>query len=138
MVSAPDSTAALELNITRLAHTLLRELEPGLSRTALSVLARLREAGPQRVTDLAQRESVAQPSMTALVGRLSDQALVERRHDPEDGRVVLVAITDEGLARLKARQDARADALERRLERLDDEERRLLVRVTPLIERLSA
>jgi DNA-binding MarR family transcriptional regulator len=138
MVSVSPTTAALELSVTRLAHVLLRELEPGLSRTSLSVLARLREAGPTRVTELALAESVAQPSMTALVGRLSEQGLVERRHDPLDGRVVLVAVTDEGRSRLQARQQARAAMLEKRLERLDLDERHLLDRVIPLLERLAA
>lgn len=138
MVSASPTTAALELSVTRLAHALIRELEPGLSRTALSVLARVRDSGPLRVTELALAESVAQPSMTALVGRLADQGLVERRHDPEDGRVVLIAITDEGSARLRARQNARAALLEERLTRLDPEERRALDRAIPLLERLAS
>src|SRR4051794_32607342 len=98
MVSADPSSAALEQSVSRLAHVLLRESSAGLSRTAASVCARLRDAGPQRVTDLAAWESVAQPSMTALVGRLEEQGLVARRHDPSDGRVVLVELTDGGRA----------------------------------------
>jgi DNA-binding MarR family transcriptional regulator len=137
MVSADPSTAALEQSVTRLAHVLQRGLEPGLSRTALSVLARLRDAGPQRVTDLATWESVAQPSMTALGGRLTEQALVERRTDPSDGRAVLLAITDEGRARLRARQAARTRVLEDRLAALDDADRRALERAVPALERLA-
>jgi DNA-binding MarR family transcriptional regulator len=138
MVAASEtSVASLEQSVTRLAHALLRDLEPGMSRTALSVLARLRDDGPQRVTDLAAREAVAQPSMTALVRRLGEQGLVERHEDPDDGRAVLVAITAAGRRTLKERQAARAAALERRLAVLDDDERRLLEAAAPVLVKLA-
>jgi DNA-binding MarR family transcriptional regulator len=131
------SAAALEQSMSRLVHVLLRDIPPGLSRSAASVLARLRDAGPQRITDLAAWESVAQPSMTTLVGRLAEQGLVERRPDPADGRAVLVAITDAGRARLRDRQAARTAALERRMRVLAPDERALLVRAAPLLQRLA-
>lgn len=135
--SAPSSTAALEQSVSRLAHVLLRESAPGLSRSAASVLARLRAAGPQRVTDLALWESVSQPSMTTLVNRLAEQGLVERTGDATDRRAVLVAITDAGLERLAERQRARAEALEFRMTILDDEERDILTQAAPLLQRLA-
>jgi DNA-binding MarR family transcriptional regulator len=135
--SAPSSTAALEQSVSRLAHVLLRESAPGLSRSAASVLARLRAAGPQRVTDLALWESVSQPSMTTLVNRLAEQELVERTDDATDRRAVLVAITGDGLERLAERQRARAEALEFRMTILDDEERALLTAAAPLLQRLA-
>lgn len=135
--SAPSSTAALEQSVSRLAHVLLRESAPGLSRSAASVLARLRAAGPQRVTDLALWESVSQPSMTTLVNRLAEQGLVERTGDATDRRAVLVTITDAGLERLAERQRARAEALEFRMTILDDEEREILTQAAPLLQRLA-
>jgi DNA-binding MarR family transcriptional regulator len=135
--AAHTSAAALEESVTRLAHVLLRESAAGLSRSAASVLARLRAEGPQRVTDLAAWESVSQPSMTALVGRLADHGLVERLGDPADRRAVLVALTEEGRARLRERRDARAEALARRMEILSAPERRLLDRAAALLQRLA-
>src|SRR5690348_14017948 len=78
-----------------------------LSRTATSVLAGLRDSGPQRVTALAEAEGVAQPSMTTLLGRLERRGLVERGPDPDDARAVRVAITDQGRDALEARRAAR-------------------------------
>src|SRR4051794_18332777 len=86
----------LELSVTRLAHVLLREGGHGLSRSAASVLHRLASAGPQRVTELAAWESIAQPSATTLVGRLEANGLVTRAADPDDGRAVRVSITAAG------------------------------------------
>lgn len=137
MVSAPSSTAALEQAVSRLAHVLLRESAPGLSRSAASVLARLRAAGPQRVTDLALWESVSQPSMTTLVNRLAEQGLAERTGDATDRRAVLVAITAAGRERLAERQRTRAEALEFRMTILDDEEREILTQAAPLLQRLA-
>ena len=39
---------------------------------------------------------LAPPSMTRLIDRLEERALIERRRDDEDRRKVLATITDEG------------------------------------------
>src|SRR3954465_13142829 len=128
----------LELNLVRLSHTLMRGARPELSRTATSVLARLRDSGPQRITELAAHEAVAQPSMTSLVSRLERDGLVERRHDPGDRRAVLVAIPAEGERVLIDRRRARAAALAARLDRLDDDERRALAAAVPALQKLNS
>ena len=68
----------LERRLAGLWWAVLRPSSEELSRTATSVLARLRDGGPQRITDLAGAEAVAQPTMTTLVGRLERLGLVER------------------------------------------------------------
>ncbi|MGZ4277577.1 MAG: MarR family winged helix-turn-helix transcriptional regulator, partial [Solirubrobacteraceae bacterium] len=108
-----------------------------LSRTAASVLARVRDEGPQRVTDLATSESVAQPSMTTLVARLVGQGLVTRDPDPDDARAVRVSLTDPGREALARRSTRRAAAMEARLEHLSAAERQTLAAALPVLERLS-
>lgn len=127
----------LELSVTRLAHVLLRGGDSGLSRTAASVLHRLATAGPQRVTELATYESIAQPSATALVGRLEAQGLVTRSADPDDGRAVRVTVTSAGERLLGARRAARAEALDARLAMLDKAEREAVAAAVPLLARLA-
>jgi DNA-binding MarR family transcriptional regulator len=77
-----------------------------MSLTSLSTLATLELNGPRRITDLAANEGVMQPSMTALVSTLERSGLVERRSDPSDRRVALVALTSQGAAYIRARQEA--------------------------------
>ena len=90
---------ALDLRLVALWHVIGR-VDRDLSRTAASVLATLRDNGPQRITALADAEAVAQPSMTTLVARLERDGLVAARARPDDARAVLVHLTDEGLERL--------------------------------------
>jgi DNA-binding MarR family transcriptional regulator len=127
----------LEQSVTRLAHVLLRGGGPGLSRSAASVLHRLATAGPQRITELAAWESIAQPSMTALVGRLEAQGLVTRGDDPDDRRAVRVAVTADGETLLAGRRRARAAALDQRIATLDAAERATLAAAVPILERLA-
>src|ERR1700754_3238581 len=66
----------------------------GLTLAGSFVLNRLHREGPSRLTALAAKEGVSQPSMTQLIQRMERHGLVSRMTDPEDGRVALVAITE--------------------------------------------
>jgi DNA-binding MarR family transcriptional regulator len=142
MQAAPPLTDAalgdaLEARLARLWSSVLRTSSRELSRTATSVLARLRDDGPQRVGDLAAAEAVAQPTMTTLLGRLERQGLVARHPDPGDGRAVRVALTDAGAATLRRLGRERAEALRARLAVLDEEERAVLAAALPVLDRLT-
>jgi len=66
-----------------------------ITRTELEVLSILGE-GAARITDLAERAGLAQPTMTLLVRRLEARRWVAREGVPRDGRVVMVSITAAG------------------------------------------
>jgi DNA-binding MarR family transcriptional regulator len=131
-----DLAAELESRIVGLWTSLTREVPGGLSRTAASVLGVLRREGPQRVTALAGREHVAQPSMSVLVQRLEKRGLVERRDDPADRRACRVAITEAGEDVLRQRAGERAAWLRARLERLGEAERDALQRALSHLDKL--
>jgi DNA-binding MarR family transcriptional regulator len=80
-----------------LTRHLARQLRSGLSRSEARVLSML-SAAPRRITELAELDGVAQPTMTVLVKRLEVQGLVSRARQPEDERVVIVRITEAGAA----------------------------------------
>jgi DNA-binding MarR family transcriptional regulator len=123
--------------LSKLIRLLIRETAAaGMSRTHLSVLATLRDAGPARITELAEAERVAQPSMTTLVSRLEEQGWARRQSDPADGRAVVVAITPAGLAELERMTAARAESLARRLGALTPKERAALAAALPALDRL--
>jgi len=68
-----------------------------ISRTEMEVLSVLK-GGPRKITELAELEGIAQPTMTLLVKRLQDKGWVRREGLPEDGRVVMISITKAGSA----------------------------------------
>jgi DNA-binding MarR family transcriptional regulator len=126
----------LDRRLTALWHVLGRRRKRELSRTAASVLATLRDTGPRRITELAEREAVAQPTITTLVTRLERDGLVRRAADPDDARAVLVHVTGEGLARLDAMRAARGALLDARLAALTPDERDLLAAALPVLDKL--
>jgi DNA-binding MarR family transcriptional regulator len=109
----------------------------GLSMTAAGTLATLERGGPTRLTLLAAREGVTQPAMTQLIARLEEAGQVRRDPSPDDGRVVLVAITDEGRATLARRRVARADKLAGLLSQLSPEHREALTAAMPALAALA-
>jgi DNA-binding MarR family transcriptional regulator len=91
-----------------LTRLLVRELTGDLSRTEVGLLNTV-SGGPRRITELAELEGLAQPTMTILVKQLEERGLVRRGREDGDGRVVLVHETDAGR---RALEDYRARAEE--------------------------
>jgi DNA-binding MarR family transcriptional regulator len=135
--ASPTLASELDARLIALWRTVGRFGRDDLSRTAASVLAALRDGGPQRVTALATAESVAQPSMTTLLSRLERDGLVTRGSDPADARAVLVTITAEGLERLTTIRAARAAVIEARLAELKPAERDALAAAIPALAKLT-
>jgi DNA-binding MarR family transcriptional regulator len=113
------------------AHaTLLRRLESDLEReTGLAladfdVLAQLARAGGElRMTELAARALISRSGMTRRVARLVDEGLVRRADADADGRGVVVALTDAGVARLSETAPAHARGISQLfVAKLDDQE----------------
>jgi DNA-binding MarR family transcriptional regulator len=107
-----------------------------LSLTAASTLATLERTGPRRVTDLAVAEGVTQPSMTAVITQLQHLGLAERRRDPADGRVVLVAITTAGRRHLTATRRAGASVFTALIDKLPEQDAAALSAAVPALRRL--
>lgn len=118
-----------------LLATLVRRTSRDMSLTAVATLSTLDRTGPRRITELAVIEGVAQPSMTSLIARLERQGLVERRSEPADRRVALVAITADGTGYLETRRKQGAQSLEILLHKLGQPERLALVEA---VEALTA
>jgi DNA-binding MarR family transcriptional regulator len=106
-----------------------------LSRTEAGLLTTL-AGGPRRITELAETEALAQPSISKLVDKLEARDLVTRERAEDDGRVVVVSISAEGLLRLEAARSQIRSLLRRTLFALEDEELAALVTAGEVLERL--
>jgi DNA-binding MarR family transcriptional regulator len=127
---------AVAYGLDRLTMWGRRHAPTKLSATTITTLTTLSTDGPQRISDLADREAISQPGMTTLVNRLEAAGQAERITDPADGRVALVRITDAGRAVLAERLEARTQAMFAGLQRLEPADRAALLAALPAIERL--
>src|SRR5438105_779762 len=117
-------------SLLRAHATLMRRLdtdlerETGLALADFDVLAQLAEAhGELRMTELADRALISRSGMSRRVARLADRGLVHRGKAGTDGRGVVVALTDAGMARLVETAPVHVRGIsELFVARLDDQE----------------
>ncbi|MBJ9987622.1 MarR family winged helix-turn-helix transcriptional regulator [Paenibacillus sp. S28] len=107
-----------------------------LSFTTLSVLHTLTLSSPMRLTELTATEQVTQSAITQIVTRLERDGLVERRSDPNDGRVVLVHITPQGANVIDSRRLERISRIAGFAENLTREESQAIADAIPALRRL--
>jgi DNA-binding MarR family transcriptional regulator len=128
--------ADLESALVDLWTGLIARADGDLSRTSASVLNMLSER-PRRITELADAQSVAQPTMTVAVQRLEARGMVTRERATDDRRATNVVITDTGRATLAGRHAARARLLEERLASLTPAQRAALRDALPALHALT-
>lgn len=116
-----DVAAELPQHAARLSRLLYRHSTAELSRTEAGVLSTL-SRGHRRITELAELEGLAQPTVTVLVAKMEERGLVSRGRDASDGRVVLVDITDEGRLALERLRGQYRTVLEQRMASMTNEE----------------
>jgi DNA-binding MarR family transcriptional regulator len=133
---AADTERAIATALDGLVALVLRGGPRDISLTAAATLGTLERGGPCRLTDLAEIEGVAQPSMSTLVTGLERAGLAERRPSPDDGRVVLVALTPAGADYLATRRQARAGRLAELIALLPAGEAATLAAAVPAMTRL--
>ena len=133
----PEQVAQhLRHSLGRLTRTLRRHDDDDLSPTTASILFAVAREGPLTAGDIARRERLAKPSVTAAVEKLATAGLVERRADDSDGRVVWIAITTAGKRRIDARRARRTAWLTIRLDKLDPVDVETLSRAADIVDRV--
>jgi len=100
-----------------------------ISRTEMEVLSILME-GPRRITELTALEGIAQPTMTLLVKRLEEQGWTRREGLPDDGRVVIISLTEQGGAAQRKFRAQFLAAMRTDLQELSDEQLQALLAAT--------
>jgi DNA-binding MarR family transcriptional regulator len=118
-----------------LTRLLASQLGGELSRTELGLLNTL-SGGPRRITELAELERHKQPTTTLLVQRLEQQGLVSRERRADDGRVVLVHLTQAGSVALEDYRAQASAALSAYLAEMPDEQVEALAAATETLAQL--
>jgi DNA-binding MarR family transcriptional regulator len=112
-----------------LTRLLIRRVARHMSRSEAGLLSAL-SAGPRRITELAELEGHAQPTVTLLIKRMEERGWVTRGRDPGDGRVVVVSRTEAGNAAIDAVRASYRAALRDHLATMSDAEIETLVAAT--------
>ncbi|MCU4184126.1 MarR family transcriptional regulator [Acidiferrimicrobium sp. IK] len=128
----------LRLAVLRLSRRLRQEANGQITPSQISALSSINKHGELSLGELAAFERVAPPSMTRIAARLEDSGLVARRTDAADRRVARLVITDAGRALLEETRTRRDLFLAARLQELSEEDREIIARAVPLLERLVA
>jgi DNA-binding MarR family transcriptional regulator len=118
-----------------LTRLLVRQLGGELSRTEIGLLNTL-GGGSRRITELAELEGLAQPTITILIKQLEEKGLVTRTRQSGDGRVVLVNLTESGSVALDDYRERIRGAMGAYLAEISDEQVDRLVAATETLAQL--
>jgi len=133
-----DVAAALRASVGLLLRQLRQHIRGELTLPENAALARLNRSGPTTSSALAKLEQISPQSMGATLAGLEARGLVARHPDPEDGRRVVLSLTEAGQQVLQDKRNARtrqlADALSAKF---TPDEVRVLAEAAPLLERLA-
>lgn len=135
-----DVAAALLASISVLVRRVRQvPIGGGLSmpeRTALSCLDR---SGPTTSAALAREVQVTAQAMGATLSALRERGLIERRPDPDDGRRVVLTVTETGIQALRNKRNARTELVAHALTggAFTPSELERLAAAAPLLDRLA-
>lgn len=93
-----------------------------LSLVHLNVLTLLEADGPLSMGHLAEALDVSVASATGIVSRMMARGVVERRHDADDRRVVLVHLTERGARVFQNLEQHHRERLAKLLDQLSEQE----------------
>jgi DNA-binding MarR family transcriptional regulator len=136
MSDAPDRQQLAD-RLAFVVGSISRRLRPSaesLTHVGVSALASIARAGAIRPGDLARLEGMAAPGMTRLVADLEQQGLVARESDPDDGRSLLLRITEAGSTAIAVARQQRATGVAELLADSDDAELRALADAVTALE----
>ncbi len=124
---ASDELIESLVRLWRVLHTVSAPTQQGdITAQQFWLLRQLRRMGPARVSDLAAALGIAQNSVTTASQRLETRGLLTRERSREDERVVELALTAAGAARVDTWREQRRQRLEELLADLDSGEREQL------------
>ncbi len=134
-----DVAAAIRVSTGLLLRRMRQARVAGeLTLPESAALARLDRGGPATASALARQEQISPQSMGATLGALEARGLVGRSPDPEDGRRVVLAVTEAGQRLLRDKRNARTEQLAKALSAgFTPGELQVLEAAAPLLERLA-
>ena len=133
------AASALRIATFRLARRMrTQRAVDSMSDGQFAVLAALWVHGPHTLGELAERERVSAPSMNRTVNCLQETDYVVRSADENDGRKVVISLTETGRAVVDETARRRDAWVEAALDQLSPDERDTLAKAAEIMQRMVA
>ncbi len=110
-----QEVGAMVRRIKRVIAARARAVHPELAPSSYLMLAYVAENGPMRASAIAEQFDIDKGAISRQVAHLTELELLARVTDPEDGRAMLVSVSDEGRTRLSDVAQHRRKWLDERL-----------------------
>ncbi|MCW2495935.1 MarR family transcriptional regulator [Jatrophihabitans sp.] len=123
------------LRLTRLIR--MQRVDTSITLTQLSVLVSIENNGPMSPGEIASCERVQPPSMTKVLASLEERGLVVRTVHPTDRRQAVIDLTEAGHELIDSERLSRDRWFSQQLARLSEEERAVLRKALPLLDKLA-
>ncbi len=117
-----SEVGSLIRRVKRVMGERAREVHPDLHPMTFFILNHLAATGPLRAADLSDAFAMDKGGVSRQVQTLVDLGLVERHRDPEDGRALVLVVSDEGRDRLERMSQVRRERFDERLAAWSDAE----------------
>ena len=131
-----ELASRLRLAVMRLARRLRQQTQDPVTPSQISALSVLERHGPITLGELAAFERVQPPTMTRIIAALEEDGLVVREVDAADRRVARVSVSGAGRRLLDRSRSRKTAYLAARMRNLTEDERAVVERALPLLERL--
>jgi DNA-binding MarR family transcriptional regulator len=82
----------------RLGTELARECALAINEFDVLLFLRTHEDAEMRISDLLDAVPLSQPALSRLITRLEERGLLVRSHAEDDGRAIVVSLTESGIA----------------------------------------
>lgn len=137
--STPEDIAArIRPALTKLYVMYFRIAEQSdLTGPQLSIMARLADNGPSRISQIAREEGIRMPTASNALHQLEQRELVERIRDQQDRRGVQVRLTDLGRSELQRVGEERTKYLAEMIGTLDEDDLPRASELADIINKLA-
>lgn len=128
----------VEESIRRSIHAFFRySRKSALSLSQTNSLFRLYHRGPSPVNDLADHLGITMAAVSQLLAPLEETNLIQRSQAPNDRRVKLISLTDQGIQRVHEIMQARHAWLDELAASLTTEEKEKILPALTLLNNSS-
>lgn len=138
MSEDPQLIHELRLALGRITRRMRNEkADRSITDSQFSALWNLAQLGECTMGTLSAKEAVTAPSMTRTVQHLEEAGYLHRHGSPDDGRKVLLSITDAGQEFLDSTVRQRDESFIAMLDELPASERAAVVAAAPGLKRMA-